>query len=796
LGRLIALTLTLLFGALIAWSQNAPPRVAPAAAPPAAFSAERAFAIVQAVARTPHPMGSAANHEVRDLLLRRMAALGLSPGLRTGDAVGPPRFDILFGGTPQSLVGVLPGRDRAAPAVALMAHYDSRPGAPGAADDGAGVAAVLETVRAIRARGAPARDVVVILTDGEEACLCGAYEVFGNDAVVRHIGLLLNHDARGSSGRTLMFETGPGDGQALQLFRRRAVRPMAGSVFSVVYATLPSDTDFTLARHAGLQGFNYAFTGRAADYHQPTDTPANLDRRALQDMGDQVLSTAAAAAFAPVLPGRAADVVHGVVFGRTLLAYPPAWGWAPLFAAALLLALAIRRAREREPLPWSELARGCGAGLFLLACAASLLHLGQAVATALDAAGDRRLLAQAVRYETAVVLIGVGALLFAAAEAARGRRGPGALLPLLAAVASCGLAKGIDRIALVEGVAAAALALGIGRGPIGRSGAWGGVLLLGLAAATAAQVAAPLAAYVLAWPLLVAAIAAAATDLATDGRRERLLVLALLAVPVAGWAGTYAHLIQVVSGLPELLLMPVFIAAMALWPLAQPEAGAPPARLPGRALLAAGFALLLAVRLMSPWSERHPQPTFVAYQLDQDSGRAWRVTPQSLRSGWSDAVLQADGGRAGGFAHWAWREPTVAAPARVVASPAPTFTIGPRAADGSLLVRVVPAPKAQRLELELAPDQPLMLRQIGGAASGLVLPANRWRRIIWSAPPDGGLVLRLAGARPHGGLRLRYVVRFDRWPAGVTPPPAPPPRLMVVEFSGGEILTGSRRLIW
>jgi Zn-dependent M28 family amino/carboxypeptidase len=60
------------------------------------------------------------------------------------------------------------------------------------------VAAVLETVRAIRARGAPARDVAVILTDGEEAGLLGARGVFAGDPLAKRLGFILNLEARGS----------------------------------------------------------------------------------------------------------------------------------------------------------------------------------------------------------------------------------------------------------------------------------------------------------------------------------------------------------------------------------------------------------------------------------------------------------------------------------------------------------------------------------------------------------------------------------------------------------------------
>src|SRR6202008_1092528 len=110
-------------------------------------------------------MASAANDAVRARLLARMTQLGLAPRISRADAI-EVHPDQICGGSTQTLVGVLPGRDPRLPALALMAHYDSVPGAPGAADDGAGVSAALEIVRAIRAQGAPARDVAVILTDG------------------------------------------------------------------------------------------------------------------------------------------------------------------------------------------------------------------------------------------------------------------------------------------------------------------------------------------------------------------------------------------------------------------------------------------------------------------------------------------------------------------------------------------------------------------------------------------------------------------------------------------------------
>ena len=127
----------------------------------------------------------------------------------------------------ENLVGVLPGKDRAAPAVALMAHYDSVPASTGASDDAAGVASALEIVRAIKARGVPARDVIVLITDGEEAGLLGADAFFARDPLAKRIGFVFNMDVRGSAGRVQMFQTGDRNGGAIRLLMANTPRPVA-----------------------------------------------------------------------------------------------------------------------------------------------------------------------------------------------------------------------------------------------------------------------------------------------------------------------------------------------------------------------------------------------------------------------------------------------------------------------------------------------------------------------------------------------------------------------------------------
>ncbi|MDB5450470.1 MAG: peptidase family [Phenylobacterium sp.] len=796
MGRVLALAAALMLSAVLTWVAVQPPRPQPASAPASAFSAARAMTIVRAIGSTPHPIGSPANRAVRDDLVARMSALGLSPQVRPGEGLQQPKWlgGALVGGSVENIVGVLPGRDRAAPAVALMAHYDSVPGSPGAADDAAGVATALEAVRAIKARGVTARDVMVVITDGEEAGLLGANAFFRRDPLARRVGFLFNMEARGGGGRVQMFQTGEGNGGAIDLLRRTAARPQASSLTGFVYGQMPNDTDFTEARKAGDAGLNYAFMGRQFDYHSPTSTPANLEVGTLQDMGDQVLATAGAAAFAPALPPKTPDVVYGQVFGDLILAYPPAVGWLVLAAAAGLIALAVVRARRLEAFPWLDAVRGAGALIYAVACAIAVLHVArQATGAAVGFLEQRVLLAQVTRWEIALVLLGLGVMIFASAEAARGRRLTASLLPLAAGLGSCLLVQGVDKVGLGTGVVAALIALAVFSRRISRPGAWTGVLALGLVVAVLAQALAPPAAYVFAWPLALAALAAAATAMGARRGYAALAALALLTIIGLVWIGGLAHSAYLALDLPELLALPMFLAALLVWPLAQPEEGAPPARLVGPVLIAAGVVALLLVRLDPPWDARHPQVSYVVFHIDQDTGRAWRVDVAPRPTAWSSAALKADGGAIARYEHWASHGVDRAAPAPFVQAPAPSLTLE-KSADGRLVLHAVAPPGARVLNLRLRPNTSVTAVSVNGVQARLLLKPGAWTRLTWAAAaPSIDLVLQPGGP---GRLEVRYAATTERWPAGVAPLPKRPADVMPFDVSDSTLVTGSRQLAW
>ena len=174
-GRLLGLVALLLLGGLAALSIGAlqPPAPAPVDAPADEFSAGRAFEHVQQVAAETHVTGSPANDRVRQYLVDTLQELGLQT--RVQDAVGADPGDPgeVEMARVRNVVAVLPGTDPTG-RLFLVAHHDSVETGPGGNDDAAGVSSVLETVRALSQGPRLRNDVVVVLTDAEEACLCGA----------------------------------------------------------------------------------------------------------------------------------------------------------------------------------------------------------------------------------------------------------------------------------------------------------------------------------------------------------------------------------------------------------------------------------------------------------------------------------------------------------------------------------------------------------------------------------------------------------------------------------------------
>ncbi len=616
--RLLWLVGSLAAALLIAVLTLQVPAPAGTGAPTTTFSAERAMADVRAIAQRPHPVGSADHARVGALLLQRMAALGLQTSTQAG-ALSPAAVRRLEreGGSAAgveltNLIGVLPGRDPRLPAVALMAHYDTVPDSAGAADDSAGVAAILEAVRAIRARGPADRTLVVILTDGEELNLDGARAFWGGHPLRDRIGAVVNLEARGGGGRAMMFETGRGNAETIGLFARAGTRATGGvssnSLAVFVYEAMPNGTDFTIPKDRGVQGVNLAFIGRPEQYHAPVSTPDALDQGSVQHIGSQALETADALLRAPALPAATENVVYADLFGRVIVGHPPVIGWGLLGLAVIGLGVAVWRARSQAGLTFADVGRGAVDGLWFLSTGLVLTQLVRLLAGPLSGRAESAdayytLLARLPWMEAgaALTVLAVALALFGGRTRLDRRIVAGTIA--VAAVAALVLG-GLNPI--VIGAAVLAVGLSLFRGLAARStwGGWTGLIGLILILATAAQALAPEAAFLFVWTGLLAAFAAALAAVLDPGlTRPRSLAPAAVAAALgSAWIMGQTHTVFLGIGmdLPGVLVLLGLLVLMLVRPLSPRQGLARPLLIAATAALLIGAGLSVAALVMEP----------------------------------------------------------------------------------------------------------------------------------------------------------------------------------------------------
>lgn len=393
----VPLAAAFVLGVALNWPRL--PDAAPASAPPQQFSATRALVPLAAWVAEPHPTGSPAHAAVLDGLGATLTATGFE----VRREVSPDgRLVNVVASAPDAPVG----------GVWLTAHSDSVPHAPGAADDGIGLAVVTEAARALSAGGVPA-GLHVLITDGEELGLLGAKAHVAADRATSGEGerasrLVLNVEARGTEGPAYMFQTAGPEGALLEAWRESGCRAQATSLAHSIYAVLPNDTDFTVFRRAGWWGYDFALIDGAWRYHTPEDTLANLSPASVQAVGDCVTGLArawlgrelglgapkpeAARVYAQVggvtveAPGWAVRVAAGLPLlllrpSRRVLAGAGAWAMALVAAIGLAIfamvplaafwsGFATRPAEALHPYPLFVLAFALGVG-----CAAGALRL-------------------------------------------------------------------------------------------------------------------------------------------------------------------------------------------------------------------------------------------------------------------------------------------------------------------------------------------------------------------------------------------------------------------------------------
>ena len=564
------------------------------------FSAERAFVHVREIASVPHALGSPADAAVRDYLVTQLTRLGLQPQVFSSIGVAPSERLIIAGKT-NDIVGRLPGA-ASGPAIILIAHYDSVYSAPGAADDASGVASILEILRALKNAPPLQRDVIVLFTDGEEAGLLGAEAFAHSHPWMKDAGLILNFEARGNRGPSLLFETGPNNRPVIEAVARIAPDPIGSSFFYALYKLLPNDTDFTVFRPAGIPGLNFAFGEGLEAYHSPLDTPEHLSLASLQHHGSYGL--ALTRYFGQVdlagLRNSGGDDVFFDWFGSRLVAYSQRWVLPGQILITLLLVIVFLLSFRRPEFNKRSFF------LALPACFAVLIVL------------------------VAVVAAGWWLISFALA----GRRVIGdcpANLLLLSGLMFLGTYTGIVLVGFLrKRLGARELSLA--------------ALSLWCVLSWLLALAIPSGSYLLFWPLLFGLLANVAAKVgnkpATQWLRNVLAVVVaiLLFAPVVYLLYIFLTL-QMISAVASALLLGLFflISLPALDSSAIASRGWVSGLLAVAAVACLGFGIAL-----SGYSAQHPQPDSIVYSLNANDNTAAWISYDQTPDDWTRQFVGPD----------------------------------------------------------------------------------------------------------------------------------------------------------
>ena len=305
------------------------------------FSTQRALEQVKNISQKPHFVGSENHDVVANYLVKELQNMGLETSLQEG-------FSFSDWGTLTKCKNILARikGSNSDKALLLLSHYDSAPHSfsHGASDAGSGVATILESVRAFTYNKTPHKnDIIILFSDAEELGLNGAALFVTQHSWAKDVGLVLNFEARGSSGPSYMLmETNAGNAGLVKEFAAANAKfPVSNSLLYSIYKMLPNDTDLTVFRKNGnIQGYNFAFIDGHYNYHTAQDDIDHLDKNTLTHQGEYLKPLLNYFSNANLNSTQATkdDVYFSIPF--TFIGYP--FGWVlPMVIIAFLLLLII-----------------------------------------------------------------------------------------------------------------------------------------------------------------------------------------------------------------------------------------------------------------------------------------------------------------------------------------------------------------------------------------------------------------------------------------------------------------------
>ncbi len=548
--------------AVLTTSRGRGPSAVGSDAPSEVFSAARARATLQRIIGTepiPRPTGSLEHERASAQLFTELLALGVSAERHSEFVCGRvgmcARVTNVLARVPAT-TGALDAK-----AVVLTAHYDTVGASPGVSDDGAGVAAVLESVRALLAAGGQRNhDLIVLLTDGEEIGLLGAEAFTSSHRWAADAVYYINLEARGTRGPSYLFEMIGDERLTLEHYAGSAPRPATSSAYVEIYRLLPNLTDMSVYGETLSSGANLGYIGHVQGYHTPRDDFDHLDMGSLQHHGDNALA-----------------LVRALMTAETLS--PERSSQGSVFVDVLQLGVL------RVSVPWAR-------ALAWLALVALLV--GGLWAAPRDTYARWRLLGAVLGW--IAVLLVTTALAFALDKALRVVTGSPA--PWWSA---------LDRVVAMHWLVALALTLGLGgvlRRACGAFATWWGWWALNAAVGLAVMYLAPGFGFLWLWPSLAAALVVFGAGRSPGDRVHPAVWASPASVLLLLWLPIAAGLVDAVGAMYGAV---VSLPAVAV--VASLLAGAPSFPRRAQVAVAAAAVIGVAVAMAAPVSSDLGRPS-------------------------------------------------------------------------------------------------------------------------------------------------------------------------------------------
>lgn len=324
------------------------------------FSTERALGKVKAISKQPHYVGSQNHDQVAAYLQKELQKLGLQTSIQEGYTLTE------WGNLVKSknIMARINGTSNNSKALLLLSHYDSAPHSYsyGASDAGSGVATILESVRAFLYTKKPHKnDIIILFSDAEELGLNGAALFVTQHNWAKEVGLVLNFEARGTSGPSYMLmETNGGNaGMVKEFAAAETTFPVSNSLMYSIYKMLPNDTDLTVFREQkSIQGYNFAFIDDHYNYHTSQDDISHLNKNTLAHQGTYLMPLLSYFSNANLNTTKSTEDYVYFTIPFTFVSYPFSWVLPMVIIAFVLFLFLVFIGIGKKILTIQRLARG------------------------------------------------------------------------------------------------------------------------------------------------------------------------------------------------------------------------------------------------------------------------------------------------------------------------------------------------------------------------------------------------------------------------------------------------------